>query len=55
MKSRIHPKHKTMYRVGNWAVYDRAVVQRGGQRKFSDVAIETAVTLRLVFRLPPRL
>jgi hypothetical protein len=27
---------------------------RGGQRKFSDLAIETALTLRLVFRLPLR-
>ncbi|WP_157899143.1 transposase [Luteitalea pratensis] len=26
----------------------------GGQRRFSDVAIETAMTLRLVFRLPLR-
>jgi len=63
MKSRVHPKYKTKYRVGNWADYDRALVQRGditlwisaeaieswtpapsgrrgGQRKFSDVAIE---------------
>ena len=29
-------------------------VRRGGQRKFSDHAIETALTLRLVFRLPLR-
>jgi IS5 family transposase len=28
--------------------------KRGGQRKFSDVAIETALTLRLVFHLPLR-
>ena len=28
--------------------------RRGGQRKFSDHAIETALTLRLVFRLPLR-
>ena len=27
---------------------------RGGQRKFSDVAIETALTLRLIFHLPLR-
>ncbi|MFT6082965.1 MAG: hypothetical protein ACJAYX_003140 [Planctomycetota bacterium] len=27
---------------------------RGGQRKYSDLAIETAVTLRLLFRLPLR-
>ena len=29
MKSRIHPKYKTKYRVTNWAEYDRALVQRG--------------------------
>jgi hypothetical protein len=77
MKSRVHPKYKTKYRVGNWAEYDRALVQRGditlwistdatdawkpalsgtrgGQRKFSDHAIETALMLRLVFTLPLR-
>jgi hypothetical protein len=77
MKSRVHPKYKTKYRVGNWAEYDRALVQRGditlwistdatdawkgepsgrrgGQRKFSDHAVETALTLRLVFKLPLR-
>ena len=77
MRSRIHPKYKTKYRVSNWAEYDRALVQRGditlwfasdaadswtpfpsgkrgGQRKFSDQAIETALALRLVFHLPLR-
>ncbi len=77
MKSRVHPKYKTKYRIGNWAEYDRALVRRGditlwisadaveswkpapagrrgGQRKYSDVAIETALVLRLVFRLPLR-
>ncbi len=77
MKSRVHPKYKTKYRVGNWAEYDRAFVQRGditlwistdatdawkpapsgrrsGQKKFSDHAIETALMLRLVFKLPFR-
>jgi hypothetical protein len=29
MKSRVHPKYKTKYRVTNWAAYDRALVQRG--------------------------
>ena len=29
MKSRVHPKYKTTYRVGNWPAYDRALVQRG--------------------------
>jgi IS5 family transposase len=77
MKSRVHPKYKTKYRVSNWAEYDRALVQRGsitlwisedavaswkpaptglrgGQKKFSDHAIEIALTLRLVFNLPLR-
>jgi len=77
MRSRIHPKYNTKYRVGNWASYDRALVQRGdvtlwfapealtawrpsptsrggAQPLFSDLAIEAALTLRLVFRLPLR-
>jgi IS5 family transposase len=77
MKSRVHPKYKTKYRVGNWRAYERALVQRGdvtpwisadaraawrpapsgqpgGQERFSDLAIKTALTLRLVFRLPLR-
>ncbi len=77
MKSRVHPKYTTKYRVGNWPEYDRALVQRGdltlwisaaaidawkpapsgrrgGQRKFADLAIETALRLRLVFKLPLR-
>jgi hypothetical protein len=77
MRSKVHPKYKTKYRVNNWAEYDRALVQRGditlwisddaiaswkpapsglrgGQKKFSDHAIETALTLRLVFNLPLR-
>ena len=74
VKSRVHPKYKTKYRVGNWPAYDRALVQRGdvtlwlapeaiarweatgvgkrgGQLQYSDVAIETALTLRLIFHL----
>ena len=77
VKSRIHPKFKTKYRVGNGADYDQSLVERGditlwisaeaidawipetsgrrgGQRKFSDHAIETALALRLVFQLPLR-
>ena len=77
MKSRVHPKYKTKYRVGNWPAYERALVQRGdvtlwfsadardawrpspsgqpgGRQRFSDLAIKTALTLRLVFRLPLR-
>ena len=77
MKSRVHPKYKTTYRVGNWAEYDRALVRRGdvtlwltpdaiatwaaagvgrrsGQLQSSDLAIETALTLRLIFHVPLR-
>ncbi len=77
MKSRVHPKYKTKYRIGNWPEYDRSLVQRGnltlwlspdaiagwnakpscrrgGQRKYSDVAIETALTVRLLLHLPLR-
>ena len=73
----MHPKYKTKYQVGNWPVYDRALVQRGdvtlwlapeaittwaaagvgkrgGQLQYSDLAIETALTLRLLFHLPLR-
>ena len=77
MKSKVHPKYKTTYRVGNWAEYDRALVRRGdvtlwltpdaiatwaaagvgrrsGQLQYSDLAIETALTLSLIFHLPLR-
>ena len=77
MKSKVHPKYKTKYHVGNWPEYERALVRRGdvtlwlsadamaawravpsgrpgGPRKFSDVSIMTALTLRLIFRLPMR-
>ena len=77
MKSRIHPKYKTKYRITNWAEYDKALVRRGditlwiseeaieawtparsgkrgAPRKYSDAAIETALTLRLVYGLPLR-
>jgi hypothetical protein len=77
MNSRVHPNHKTKYRVTNWSKYDQALVQRGnvtlwitpsaikgwaakptGRRgapqKYSDLAIETALTLRLLFQLPLR-
>ena len=75
MKSRIHPKYKTKYRITNWAEYDEALVKRGditlwisedaieawtparsgkrgAPRKYSDMAIETALTLRLVYGFP---
>jgi IS5 family transposase len=77
VKSKVHPKYKTKYHVGNWPEYEQALVRRGdvtlwlsaeamdawrpapsgrpgGPRKFSDVSIRTALTLRLVFRLPLR-
>ena len=77
MKSSVHPKYKTTYRVGNWAEYDRALVRRGdvtlwltpdaiatwaaagvgrrsGQLQYSDLAIETALTLSLIFHVPLR-
>ena len=77
MKSRVHPKYKTKYRVRNWASYERAPIGRGnitiwlsraaiaawkpeGTRTrgapptYSDLAIETALTLRLLFHLPLR-
>ena len=77
MRSKVHPKYKTKYRVGNWSAYEQALVQRGDvtlwlsadatdawrpapsgrpgvPKKFSDCTIETALTLRLVFRLPLR-
>ena len=75
MKSKVHPRYKTKYRVANWAAYNRALVRRGdvtvwvsseavaawtprrsgrrgGQRRYSNLAIETALTLRLLYHLP---
>ena len=77
MKSRVHPKCKTKYHVGNWPAYDRALVQRGDitvwvapaaiatweavgvgargrPRQYADLAIETALTFRLIVHLPLR-
>ena len=60
MKSKIHPTYKTKYRVANWPAYNRALVRRGdvtvwvSRRRYSDLAIETALTLRLLFHLPLR-
>ena len=77
MKSRVHPKFKTKYHVGNWPAYERALINRGsstfwftdeainkwtapasgkpgGQRKYSNLAIETALAFRMVFHLPWR-
>ena len=77
MKSKVHPRYKTKYRVAHWAAYNQALVRRGdvtvwvsseaiaawtpgrsgrrgGQRRYSDLAIETALTLRLLYHLPLR-
>ena len=77
MKSKVHPRYKTKYRVANWAAYNQALVRRGdvtvwvsseaiaawtpgrsgrrgGQRRYSDLATETALTLRLLYHLPLR-
>ena len=77
MKSKVHPRYKTKYRVANWPAYNQALVRRGdvtvwvsseaiaawtpgrsarrgGQRRYSDLAIETALTLRLLSHLPLR-
>ena len=77
MRSKVHPKYTTKYRVGNWSAYEQALVQRGdvtlwlsadatdawrpspsgrpgAPKTFSDCAIETALTLRLVFWVPVR-
>ena len=64
MKSKVHPRYKTKYRVANWAAYNQALVRRGdvtvwlsseaiaawtprrsGQRWYSDLAIETALSV----------
>ncbi len=29
MKSRVHPKYKTKYRVANWPEYERGLIHRG--------------------------
>ena len=29
MKSKVHPRYKTKYRVANWAAYNQALVRRG--------------------------
>ena len=77
MRSKVHPKYTTKYRVGKWSAYEQALVQRGdvtrwlsadatdawrpapsgrpgAPKTFSDCAIETALTLRRIFRVPLR-
>ena len=72
--SKVNPKYKTKYPVGNWREYQRGLWARGdvtiwfsdevvaawtpptgcrgGQRRYSNLAILTALTLRLVSHLP---
>ena len=75
--SRVNPKYKKRYRVGNWPAYERWLRARGdvtvwfaeealstwtppptrcrgGQQRYSDPAILTALTLRMLFHLPLR-
>ncbi len=70
-RSKVHPTHKTRYRVTNWRSYDRALIgrgsltvwfsaraisawapektgQRGGQPRYSDIAVQTAHTAWLM-------
>ena len=70
-------KKKTIYRVKNWATYNRSLIargsltlwvdesvvsrwyyegpsQRGAQYTYSDQAIEMALTLRRLLKLPLR-
>ena len=75
--SRVNPKYKTKYRVGNWPEYERGLRSRGdvtiwfsaeaasawtppktglrgGQQRYSNLAILTSLTVRMVFLLPLR-
>ena len=75
--SRVNPKYKKRYRVGNWPAYERWLRARGdvtvwfaeealstwtppptrcrgGQQRYSEPAILTALTLRMLFHLPLR-
>ena len=75
--SKVNPKYKTKYRVGNWPEYERGLGsrgdvtiwfsgdavsawtppktgRRGGQERYSNLAILTSLTVRIVFRLPLR-
>ena len=75
--SRVNPKYKKRYRVGNWQAYEPALRargdvtvwfaeealrtwtppptrRRGGQPRYSNLAILTALSLRMLFHLPLR-
>ncbi len=41
-RSLVHPKYKTLYRVRNWGVYDRALVRRGDLTIWFDEAAISA-------------
>jgi len=46
-RSRVHPKHKTKYRVTNWSDYDRGLIRRGDLTLWSSP--EAKYGARLVF------
>ena len=75
--SRVNPKSKKRYRVGNWRAYERGLRargdvtiwfadealstwtppptrRRGGQPRYSNLAILTTLSLRMLFHLPLR-
>ena len=45
---------KGRYRVTNWRTYNESLRRRGGQRRYSDLAIEICLILRVAFRLALR-
>lgn len=47
MKSKVHPKYKTKYRVGNWREYERALARRG------DVTLWLSADAMVAWRAPP--
>ena len=49
--ARRHKFDKVQYRVINWAEYNESLRQRGGQRRYSDLAIETCLMLRTAYHL----
>ena len=65
-RSKVHPNYKTRYRVTNWPSYDRGLIRRGSLTVWfspeairawtpdSDVAVQTALHLRLLLGLPWR-
>lgn len=43
------PIGKTSYHMKNWSEYDKSLRKRGGQPIYSEIAIETLLTLRRCF------